>query len=331
MILEYIKYEIRKFSTSFSKQYAKDKRTKTFTLEKKLKELEANANFNFFHHYLECKNNLEQTYQEKANGIKLRSKCAWYEFGEKSSEFLLNLEKQHALQNQVRTLLFDQNEIRDKNQINHQLHHFYKTLFTEKRQVQNEDITAYLNQISIPILTGEQSQTCEDSISKNEFLKALKNLSNNKSPGNDGLTKEFYETFWKDLKKPLCPSITKTFHRGELSHTQKQAVIKLIGKKDRDKKIIKNWRPISLLNIDKKLISNVLAERLKNVLPSLISSDQTAYVKGRLISEGGRLIPDVLKICDKLQIKGFLMTVDIEKAFNSINHCFLIKVLKNIV
>ena len=82
---EYIKYEIRKLSISFCKQYAKDKRTKTFTND----------------HYLECKNKLEQVYQEKVNGIKIRSKCNWYEFGEKSSKFFLNLEKWHALKNQV--------------------------------------------------------------------------------------------------------------------------------------------------------------------------------------------------------------------------------------
>ena len=153
-------------------------------------------------------------------------------------------------------------------------------------------------------------------------------MSKNKSPGNDGLTKEFYKTFREDLKKPLCASITKAFHRSELSHSQKQAVIKLREKKDRDKEFIKNWRPILLLNINTELISKVLAERLKNVLPSLISSDQTASLKERFISEGGRLTSDVLEICDKLQIKGFLMTVDIEKAFDSINHCFLIKVLE---
>ena len=111
------------------------------------------------------------------------------------------------------------------------MHHFYKTLFTEKLQIQNKNITAYLNQISIPVLTGEQSQTCEGPILENELLKALKNMTNNKSPGNDGLTKEFYETFWEDMKKPLCASITKAFHRGELSHSEKQAVIKLIEKK----------------------------------------------------------------------------------------------------
>ena len=56
-------------------------------------------------------------------------------------------------------------------------------------------------------------------------------MPNSKSPGNNGLTKEFYETFWEDLKKPLCASITKAFHRGELSHSLKQVVIKIIEKK----------------------------------------------------------------------------------------------------
>ena len=65
MIWKYIKYEISKFSISFSKQFAKDKQTKTFISEKKLKQLEANANFNFDDHYLECKNNFEQIYINK--------------------------------------------------------------------------------------------------------------------------------------------------------------------------------------------------------------------------------------------------------------------------
>ena len=104
----------------------------------------------------------------------------------------------------------------------------------------------------------------------------------------------------------------------KLSTSQRQAVIKLIEKKDKDKKLIKNWRPISLLNVDTKLISKVLAEGLKKVPPSLISKNQTAYVKGRFISEGGRLISDILEISDKLKTKGFLMTLDIEKAFDSV-------------
>ena len=64
-----------------------------------------------------------------------------------------------------------------------------------------------INQISIPVLTWEQPQTWEGPISENELLKALKNMSNNKSPGNDGLTKEFYETFWENLCVPVLQNL----------------------------------------------------------------------------------------------------------------------------
>ena len=75
----------------------------------------------------------------------------------------------------------------------------------------------------------------------------------------------------------MCNSITKSYQTGELSRSQRQGVIKLIEKKDKDKKLIKNWRVTLLLNIDTKLICNVLTERLKKVLPCLISKNQIAY------------------------------------------------------
>ena len=98
--------------------------------------------------------------------------------------------------------------------------------------------------------------------------------------------------------------------------------------KKRHKRFVKNWRPISLLNVDLKIISKVLATRFKKVISSLISSNQIEYVNGRFISEGGRLISDILEICDTLKIEGFLLTVDIKKAFDSVDHSFLLKVLQ---
>ena len=84
-------------------------------------------------------------------------------------------------------------------------------------------------------------------------------------------------------------SIKETRKKKKLSISQRQAVIKLIEKKDRDERYIKNWRLISLLNVDYKIMSKALATRLKETLPDLISCQQTAYVKNRFIGEGGRL------------------------------------------
>ena len=76
-----------------------------------------------------------------------------------------------------------------------------------------------------------------------------------------------------------------------------------------------------------KLITKVLATRLKKVLPSLISSNQTAYVENRFIGESGRLISDVLEITKILKKEGFPVTIDIEKAFDSVNLGFLLTTL----
>ena len=84
-----------------------------------------------------------------------------------------------------------------------------------------------------------------------------------------------------------------------LVSSQRQTVIKLLEKKEKDKSLISNWRPISLLNLDYKIISKLFASRLKNILPNLISSQQTAYVAQRRINKSERLISDLLSVTKK--------------------------------
>ena len=115
-------------------------------------------------------------------------------------------------------------------------------------------------------------------------------MSIGKSPRNDRLSVEFFKCFWDDIKTVFFSSVCYSRTVGELSSSQRQAIIKLIEKKDKDKRYIENWRPISLLNIDTKIISKSLASRFIPVLATIISSDQTAYVKGRYIGEGCSLM-----------------------------------------
>ena len=194
----------------------------------------------------------------------------------------------------------------------------------------SNNLETYLNTISFPKHTKEKSKTLDGEITENELFIALQSTENNKSPGNDGLTKEVYITFWNEIKTPLLLAIETAYLVKQLSTSQKQAVIKLIEKKGRDKRYIQNWRPISLLNVDVKLISKALAEHLKNVLPEITSPNQNAYVKNRCISEGGRLISDLLEMSEVLNEEGFLVTIDIEKAFDSVNLHFLIAILEKI-
>ena len=186
----------------------------------------------------------------------------------------------------------------------------------------------FLGDINTPCLSNDHINLCEKDLTKTDLYNSMKNMQNNKSPGNDGLTKEFYETFWDEIKDIFFESVKEAKHKGELSISQRQAIIKLIEKKDRDKRYIKNWRPISLLNVDTKIISKALSEKMKEVLPSLISYEQTAYIKNRFIGESGRLISDIIDICSSYNIEGYLVTMDIEKAFDSLDHNFLIAVLK---
>ena len=132
---------------------------------------------------------------------------------------------------QVRTLFCGEKEITDKHKINQELECFYRNLFTEKSEFQKEDINAHVSQTNILILTEEHSQSCEGPITESGLLDALKCMPNNKSPGNDGLTKEFCERFWEEIKIPLCKNKTKSYQNGELSISQRQAVIKLIEKR----------------------------------------------------------------------------------------------------
>ena len=193
----------------------------------------------------------------------------------------------------------------------------------------SQKVLQHLRDKNLPKLNNDQCTLCEKDTTKEEVKHELNKIEINKSPGNDGLTKYFYEAFGDHVKVPLLLLLKMTFLKEKLSTSQKQAVIKLIKKKDRDKRFIKNWRPISLLNVDVKLISKVLSNRIKNLLPNLISNNQNACVANRfIICEGERIISDNLEMRDILNMEDYLLTKDIEKAFDSVDHCFLLAILE---
>jgi hypothetical protein len=152
-------------------------------------------------------------------------------------------------------------------------------------------------------------------------------MNNNKSPGSDSFSTEFFNFFWIDLKSFVVNSINFGSLLGELSVTQKQGIITCIPKDNKPRHFLKNWRPISLLNTVYKSGSGVIASRLKRLLEKLIDLDQTGFISGRYIGDNIRLIYDMLQFTEENDIPGLLPLIDFEKAFDSISWDFRFSVL----
>ena len=135
-----------------------------------------------------------------------------------------------------------------------------------------------------------EALSIEGKITLEEASKTLSLMQNNKSPGSTGFTSEFFKFFWKDLGIFVVNSLNYGFQIGELSSTQKEGIITCIPKGDKSRKLIKNWRPISLLNITYKIGSGSIANRIKKVLPPLIDFDQSGFMAGRFTGDNSILL-----------------------------------------
>ena len=137
----------------------------------------------------------------------------------------------------------------------------------------------------------------------------------------------FSRFFWKQIGILVVRALNCSYLEGELSITQRRGIITCLPKPDKDRELLKNWRPITLLNTVYKIGSKAIAERIKPLLPKIISRHQIGFMKDRFISENTRVIYDVLDLSQRKNITGLLLILDFEKAFDTINWNFLIKSL----
>ena len=138
----------------------------------------------------------------------------------------------------------------------------------------------------------------------------------------------FIKFFWNDLAEILVNALNHSFETRMLSISQRRGIVKLIPKKDADLKLIKNWRPTTLLNCDYKIATKAIGSRIKTLLPNLISDDQTSFIKDRFIGENIRLIDSVMKFTTSRNIPGLLLFLDFEKAFDTLEWAFIHKTLR---
>ena len=263
-----------------------------------------------------------------AEGARIRSRVRWAEEGEMSSKFFLRLEKKRGSNDWISAMReADGSLATDISSICSSWVSFYSELFTAEPLdfgIQDQ----LLSNLSAR-LSSEDAEKCEGLLVLDEVFKALEGMSDDKSPGTDGLPKEFYVACWHIVGPDLLDVFNTSFASGLLPLSQRGALISLIFKKG-DRLEHKNWRPISLLNVDYKLCARTLAGRLLNVLGSVVAPEQTCGVRGRFIGENVAFLRDLVDFTTETGTPAAILSLDQEKAFDRVDWRFLFRVLTHL-
>ena len=218
-------------------------------------------------------------------------------------------------------------EIQEEKEILKVIQEFYEDLYSSEISTTQEQFDLFTSNLIFPKLSNENKEEMEGPLTLDECKNVLETFQENKSPGEDGFTVEFYKCFFDLVGSYLLESLNAGYEVGKLSISQRRGVITLIPKADSDLLDLQNWRPITLLNTDYKIASKALARRIETILPNLVHPDQTGFMKDRYIGENLRLISDVLEYIKNEDLAGVLVSLDFRKAFDTLEWPFINSVL----
>lgn len=325
-----LKYKIKKYSQILSSTIAKENKRDYYKIEKQINNLceKASNGIDIDISKLESlKLELSNYELGKCRGAVLRSKAIWAVESDKNTKYFLNLEKYKQENNSVKELLNENNEsVTDTEGILDLQHDFYRKLYSCV-ETENDKMEELLDSVDV-IIDDNDCELCNSDISHEEIINAINQMSKNKSPGSDGLTVEFYCQFYNDLRNVLMKLFNSIENEGTLSRSMKCGVISLIYKKKGDRRSLKNYRPISLLQVDYKILARIMANRFKTVLPNIISVDQTCCIMGRDISNNVANVRDIIELIERDNLEGYIIKIDQEKAFDRVSHAYLLRVLQ---
>lgn len=291
--------EIRSMTIAYSKKKSFNLRNHEIAIQRKLDKLDAEICNNrsldddILMEHQNLKKELAEIYQVKGKEAMFRSRIRWIENGEKPTKYFFNLEKRNCEKKIITQLKTINGEmISDVRKVNEDIKSYYKNFLTS-RIPQGESLTEFddhfdffSSDLQMPKLPHDEVSELEQDLTKDELLlNALKGFQPEKTPGDDGFTKEFYETFFELLWKNLHDPFNEAFKTGKLSISQRRGIISLIPNDENNLMILSNWRPITLLNVDYKILARTIAKTIESKLPKLINANQTGFVKGQYIGQ----------------------------------------------
>ena len=317
-----LKDSIKTVTITYAKNKNKRKRQINNLLIKEYHDLEKSGKYEKAEN---IKEEIKQLDLEYLKGAQVRSRVMQLE-GEKPSKYFLYKELQRSNKKHIKKIIGnDDVETTDSEKILENFRVYYEKLFKHE----DIDVNSMNTLLSdLPSINDSDKELLGNKISQDEILSSLKCFQNGKSPGCDGLTKEFYLSFIDILLPVLCELYNNIFESGQLSHSQKMSYITLLCKDSSHPEFMNNYRPISLLNVDNKILTKTLSKRLETVLDQIIHPDQTCGIPNRSIIDNCHLIRDIIDYSNIKNVNGILLSLDQEKAFDRISHQYLFESLK---
>ena len=328
--IDNLKYKIKKLTQVYSKDKKKQERSEYFKLQKEFEKISECAANNLpydVNKFEELKLNMKKYEDKICNGAILRSKAHWAIDGDKNSKYFLQLEKHRQENNSIKELKNKDGKIlKNSDEILDEIYEHYKNLFscTKINESKMLEISSFISKQ----VSDEQKQFLDSEITSEEIFKSLHEMSKNKSPGGDGITVSFYCKFFHHFGEILKKVFDVIQKEGKMTRSMRHGIITLIYKNKGDKNLLKNYRPISLLAVDYKILARIMANRLKLVLPDIISKFQSCCIIGRDIADTTASIRDIIDLIEEDNLEGYLIKVDQQNAFDRIDHKYLFHILE---
>ncbi len=256
-------------------------------------------------------------------GARIRAKALHIENTDKAVSFFLRTEKSHGKAKTINSLKVGDKLITDQNKIISECREFYNNLLT----AQPVDKSAWAQLAdSLPSLSPDDSASCEGDLTYEECWEAIRAMENNKSPGCDGFPAEFYKLYFHLFGDVFVKIINN--NKGSLSFTQRVGLITLLCKDPLHADELGNWRPISLLNVDYKIISKSMVNRLKTVAHNIIGPEQSCGIPKRTIFDNLHFLRNTFDYCKERSLTCIALCFDQVKAFDRVDHEYLFFILK---